>query len=60
MAEPRPEVPDALEVAVDQAIAICSGDVRAALKAALVANKFLESEVERLTARSPSASCAGR
>jgi hypothetical protein len=37
-----------LEVAVEQAIAICEGDVRAALRAALVANSFLMDEVERL------------
>jgi hypothetical protein len=35
--------------AVEQAIAICDGDVRAALRAALVANSFLADEVERLT-----------
>ena len=49
MAEPKAEEPDPLEVAVDQAVAICDGDTRAALKAALVANGFLESEVQRLT-----------
>ena len=36
---------DRLEAAVDQAIAVCDGDVRAALKAMIVANEFLESEV---------------
>jgi stage V sporulation protein SpoVS len=35
---------DRLEVATDQAIAACGGDVRAALKAMIVANEFLESE----------------
>jgi hypothetical protein len=35
---------DRLEVAADQAIAACDGDVRAALKAMIVANEFLESE----------------
>ena len=34
-----------LELATDQAIAACGGDVRAALKAMIVANEFLESEV---------------
>lgn len=34
-----------LEIAADEAIAICGGDVRAALKALIVANEFLESEV---------------
>jgi hypothetical protein len=35
--------------AFDEAIATCGGDVRAALRATLVANAYLESEVERLT-----------
>lgn len=51
-AKPVPAGADAaaaLEGEVDEAIAICSGDVRAALRAALVANSFLEAEVERLT-----------
>jgi hypothetical protein len=34
---------------MDEAIRICGGDVRAALRATLVANSFLEGEVERLT-----------
>jgi hypothetical protein len=38
----------ALEQEADFAIALCDGDVRAALKAALVANSFLMAEVERL------------
>jgi hypothetical protein len=50
MAEPNPETPDPLDVALEQAMAICDGDVRAALRAALVANSFLTAEVERLTA----------
>jgi hypothetical protein len=37
--------PDCLEVATDQAIAACGGDVRHAVKALIVANEFLESEV---------------
>jgi hypothetical protein len=48
MIEPASEAPDPLEVAVEQAVAICDGDVRAALRAALVANSFLMDEVERL------------
>jgi hypothetical protein len=39
----------ALEQDPDQAIAACGGDVRAALKAALVANSFLIAENEKLT-----------
>lgn len=36
---------DRLDAAADQAIAACDGDARAALKAMIVANEFLESEV---------------
>jgi hypothetical protein len=42
---PTPTGQDRLEAATDQAIAACGGDVRAALKALIVANEFLESEV---------------
>jgi hypothetical protein len=34
-----------LEAATNEAVAACDGDVRAALKAMIVANEFLESEV---------------
>lgn len=34
-----------LEAATDQAIAACGGDARDAVKALIVANEFLESEV---------------
>jgi hypothetical protein len=36
---------DRLETAANQAIAACGGDMRDALKALIVANEFLESEV---------------
>ena len=49
MAQPARHAPDLVEAAVGQAIAICDGDVRAALRAALIANSFLADEVERLT-----------
>jgi hypothetical protein len=39
---------DELEVAVDQAIAACGGDLRSAIRALIVANEFLESEVGEL------------
>src|SRR5476651_2321819 len=39
---------DRLEAAADEAIAVCGGDVRAVLKAMIVANEFLESEVSEL------------
>jgi hypothetical protein len=38
-----------LEAEVDAAIATCGGDTRAALRATLVANAYLEAEVVRLT-----------
>jgi hypothetical protein len=49
MAEPASDASDPLEAEVEQAIAICDGDVRAALRAALVANSFWADEVKRLT-----------
>ena len=39
---------DDLEMAVDQAIAACAGDLRATIRALIVANNFLESEVSEL------------
>lgn len=35
-----------LDMATDQAIAACDGDAREAVKALLVANEFLEAELE--------------
>ena len=37
-----------LEAAVDQAIVACDGDMRAAIRALIVANNYLESEVGEL------------
>ena len=37
-----------LEAAVDEAIAACDGDLRATIRALIVANNFLESEVSEL------------
>ena len=42
------EQDDGLEAAVDQAIAVCDGDPRAAVRALIVANNFLESEISEL------------
>jgi hypothetical protein len=42
------EQDDGLEAAVDQAIAVCDGDPRAAVRALIVANNFLESEIADL------------
>ena len=43
------EPAEALEREVHQAIEACDGDIRGALRAALVANSFLLEEIERLT-----------
>lgn len=48
-AAPNPRADaDRLEAAADQVIAACSGDIRGALKALIVANEFLEAEVSEL------------
>jgi len=39
-----------LETAVDEAIAACDGDVRATVRALVVANSFLYAEMERFKA----------
>lgn len=39
---------DDLEAAVDQAIAVCGGDMRSAIRALIVAKDYLESEVSEL------------
>ena len=46
----KPDAPsgEALEAAVDQAIAACDGDMRAAIAALILANDFLEAEVAEL------------
>jgi hypothetical protein len=41
---------DQLEAAADQAIAACGGDAREAVKALIVANHFLETDLEKLQA----------
>jgi hypothetical protein len=49
-ASPEPlAVPSAeLEAAVDAVVALCDGDQRAALRALVAANDYLNAEVERL------------
>lgn len=42
---------DHYEVACDQAIAMCDGNVRSAVKALLMANEYLESELQQLQAQ---------
>jgi hypothetical protein len=46
--QPKPEEDDELEASVDQAIAACDGDMRATIRALIVANDYLETEVGEL------------
>ncbi|MDI1264693.1 MAG: hypothetical protein PS018_15680 [bacterium] len=46
--QPIPETDDALESAVNQAISACGGDLRATIRALIVANEYLETEVGEL------------
>ena len=47
---PKPTVPDddELEAEVNEAIVTCDGDLRATIRALIVANKYLECEVAEL------------
>jgi hypothetical protein len=46
--QPNAQDADELETAIDQAIAACDGDLRATIRALIVANNYLESEVGEL------------
>ena len=46
--QPETEPNDGLEAAVDQAISACGGDMRATIRALIVTNEYLESEVGEL------------
>lgn len=46
--QPKSEEGDELELAVDQAISACGGDMRATIRALILANEYLESEVGEL------------
>jgi hypothetical protein len=46
--QPETEPDDGLEAAIDQAISACGGDLRATVRALIVANDYLESEVSEL------------
>ena len=46
--QPNAQDADGLEAAVDQAIAACGGDMRSTIRALIVANDHLESEVGEL------------
>jgi len=48
-ASPSPQSdPDRLEAATDEAIAACGGNARDAVKTLIVANEYLESEINEL------------
>ena len=44
----KSEEHDELEAAVDQAISACGGDLRATIRALIVTNEYLETEVGEL------------
>jgi hypothetical protein len=56
--EPSRPAPFELEAAADQAIAACGRDTREAVKALIVANGFLEAQVEDCEPRFPPATRA--
>ncbi len=58
--QPNTEDADELEVAVDQAITACAGDMRSTIRALIVANEFLESEVGELMKAVSTAYVRGR
>ncbi|WP_315705754.1 MULTISPECIES: hypothetical protein [unclassified Bradyrhizobium] len=49
-----------LEVAVDQAIAACGGDLRGTIRALIIANDYLETEVAELMKAVSNAYARGR
>jgi hypothetical protein len=65
MSQPTPETAELdpvaqLEIEVQEAIDLCGGDARAALRATLIANAFLQSEVDRLIATVSTGFARGR
>jgi hypothetical protein len=47
-----PPPSDAYEAAIDNAIATCNGDLRGALKALIIANEFLERDLQAAASNS--------
>jgi hypothetical protein len=59
--EPNPQpAPDALEIATDQAVAACDGDLRATVQALIVANGLLEAELKDVYAVASKGYARGR
>jgi hypothetical protein len=50
---------DAYEVAVDDAIATCDGDLRGALRALIIVNEYLEQDLQATLAGAAAPSIAG-
>ena len=60
-AAPNPQADaDRLEAATEQAITACGGDAREAVKALIVANEFLESQMRELLAAVSTGYARGR
>ncbi|MCK1595322.1 hypothetical protein [Bradyrhizobium sp. 164] len=61
-AAPGPAAPAErdLELAADQAIQVCGGEAREAVKALIVANGFLEAEIEELRTKVSTGYARGR
>jgi hypothetical protein len=57
---PEVDRAEALEAEIDEAIAVCGGNVRVALRATLIADAFLQAEVERLSEAVSSGFARGR
>jgi len=51
---------DGLETSIDQAIVACGGDMRSTIRALIVANEYLESEVGELMKAVSQAYARGR
>jgi hypothetical protein len=58
-AEPQLHTVD-IEADLNAAIEACGGDIRAALRATLIANAFLDAEVERLSGAASAGFARGR
>jgi hypothetical protein len=58
--QPNTHETDGLETAVDQAIAACDGDMRSTIRALIVANGYLETEVTELMKAVSNAYVRGR
>ena len=57
---PAPDPAGELEREVDEAIALCDGDARAALRAALIYNQFLERKLDMMRSLTSSGYTRGK